>query len=124
MVNQNILIMKKNIFILFLILNLASFAQSTNEVQVSITKEEIKKAKTLHELIPNFPQDCKIFDCLIILNVSDQVLESKSSDRNFLKETQNLILNKKNKLERFFIQDISSNCNNKLSKIYQFNITK
>lgn len=116
--------MKKIICILFLTWNLASFAQSNNEVQVSITKEQINKAKTLHELIPDFPQDCKIFDCHIIRYVGDQVLESKTSDWNFSKETKKLIIDKKSKLERFLIQDISSNCDNKLSKIYQFNITK
>jgi len=116
--------MKKIILILFLTLNLASFAQSKNEVQISITLEEINKLKTLHEIIPNFPEDCKIFDCHVILNLSDKVFELKSSDRNFLKETKNLILKRKDKLESFFIQDIVSNCDNKLSKIYQFNIKK
>lgn len=117
--------MKKIFFILFLTLNLTSFAQSKDEqVQVSTTVEELKKINILHELIPNFPKDCKIFSCHVILNLSDQVLESKSSDRNFLKETKNLILKRKDKLESFIIQEISSNCNDKLSKIYQFNIKK
>lgn len=116
--------MKKIILILFLSLNLASFAQSKNEVQVSITLEEINKAKTLHEIIPDFPVDCKIFDCHIILNLSNNVFELKSSDRNFLKETKNLILKRKDKLDSFIIQEIKSNCDEKLSKIYQFNIKK
>lgn len=101
-----------------------SFAQTKNEVQVSISIEEINKLKTLHEIIPNFPEGCKIFDCHFTLNVADQVFELMSSDRNFLKETKNLILKRKDKLESFVIQDIKSNCDDKLSKIYQFNIKK
>ena len=94
--------MKNYLIVTLLMISVIGFSQKNSGDSISIKKTKLKEVKFLHELVKNFPKDCKSISISIVAKVDDKIREANCQGDE-LSESVKDILNKADANTKIFI---------------------
>ena len=113
----------KSVFIaLFLLLYLVTYSQTDKLKTFTITREKIKAAEKIQDIIPDCPQKCGFAGWILTRNISGNIADHAVNGSKITQELKDFMLSDPEKKPKFFIGTISCSCQSKLYKDYQFSI--
>lgn len=99
--------MKKIILLTIIFFSFHSFSQTKKEIK--ITKKQLIASKTLNDLIPDIPKDCKVNSYFFSANINGSLKEFTCINEGMAPELK-AILQYKEKGQSVFIEKIKSDC--------------
>lgn len=92
-------------------------AQS-EEININVTRKQLRDAKVFSDLVPNVDKNCKIKNCMYGMVVNGNVNEFKLNG-HFLALPKDI-----NRLQKVIVREIESDCKNITNKKYVFTVIK
>ncbi|MES2763283.1 MAG: GldM family protein [Bacteroidota bacterium] len=114
--------MKHFFLILFSFFALAVFSQAQPTGKIKISKSRFVKAKTIRELLPAFPKDCPITAFQFAID-TPQLRKTLSMKSNKVSSDLKSIVKGMKAGQKFFIENVKSDCKTTFKKNYVFIIT-
>ena len=114
--------MKKLLLILFSFFTVAVFSQAAPTPKIKITKSRFIKVKTLRELIPSIPKDCAVTEYQFAID-SPQLRKTITVKNNKISSDLKSIVKNMKAGQKFYIENIKSNCKTPFKKKQIFVIT-
>jgi len=113
----------KSVFIsLLLFLSLVSFSQTYKPKTFTLTREKIKTAEKVQEIIPDCPEKCGFAGWILMRNISGNIREYSVMGSKITPALRDFMLSDSEKKPKFFIDNVNCSCQAKLFKSYQFTI--
>ena len=113
----------KSIYILiFVFISAFVFSQGAPTGKIKIAKSRFIKAKTLRELIPSLPKDCPITSYQFAID-TPQLRKTLSMKNNKISTDLKAIVKSMKAGQKFFIENVKSDCKTTFKKNYIFIIT-
>ena len=114
--------MKHFLLILFSFFSFAVFSQAGPTQKTKIAKSRFVKAKTLRELIPSLPKECPISEYQFAID-EPQLRKTITVKNNKISSDLKFIVKSMKSGQKFFIENIKSNCKTPFKKKHTFVIT-
>ena len=111
--------MKHFLIILLSCFSLVVLSQAAPTGKIKITKSHFIKAKTLRELIPSLPKDCPISEYQFSID-SPQLRKTITIKSNKVTSDLKSIVKNMKAGQKFFIENIKSNCKTPFKKKHIF----
>lgn len=105
--------------ILFVCLSVFAFSQGDRTEKIKITKSQFNKAKTLQELLPTLPKECSVSEYQFAIDTPEATRNIKMKN-NEVSSDLKLIVKEMKGGQKFFIENIKSDCKTDFKKNYIF----
>jgi hypothetical protein len=99
-----------------------AFCQGAPTQKTKITKSHFVKAKTIKDLIPSLPKDCPITEYQFAID-SPQLRKTITVKNNKISSDLKSIVKNMKAGQKFFIENIKSNCKTLFKKKHTFVIS-
>lgn len=114
--------MKHLLIIVLSFFTLAGFSQAAPTQKTKITKSHFVKAKTIKDLIPSLPKDCPVTEYQFAID-SPQLKKTITVKNNKISSDLKSIVKNMKAGQKFFIENIKSNCKTPFKKKHIFVIS-
>lgn len=114
--------MKHFCLILFSVLSLAVFSQAAPTPKIKITKSHFIKAKTLQGILPSLPKNCPVTGYQFGIETTQLKKTLTLKNNKITSDLKSIVKNMKAG-QKFYIENIKSNCKTPIKKRYIFVIT-
>lgn len=114
------LISMKSFYILILtIISFFCYSQGDRTEKIKISKSHFNKVKTLQDLIPSLPKECSISEYQFAIDTHESNRNIKIKNDEVSVDLK-LIVNEMKAGQKFFIENIKSECKTAFKKNYLF----
>ncbi len=114
--------MKHFFLILSLFFSFAVFSQAARTEKIKITKSRFVKAKTLRDLLPSLPKECLVSEYQFAMDTPQAKRTIKMKGNKISSDLKSIVKEMKAG-QKFFIENIKSDCKTPFKKNYIFVIT-
>ncbi len=111
--------MKSLYTITFIFLSIFAFSQGDRTEKIKISKSQFNKAKTLQELLPSLPKECPVSEYQFAIDTPEATRTIKMKN-NEVSSDLKLIVKEMKGGQKFFIENIKSDCKTDFRKNYIF----
>jgi hypothetical protein len=115
--------MKYLLLLLFSFFTIAIFSQAAPTPKIKIARSQFTKAKTLREILPSLPKNCPISEYRFAID-SPQLKKSITIKNNKISSDLKSIVKDMKAGQKFYIENIKSNCKTPFKTKHIFVITK
>lgn len=115
--------MKHFLLILFSFFTLAIYSQVAPTPKIKIARSQFTKAKTIREILPSFPKNCPISEYRFAIE-TPQLKKSITVKNNKISSDLKSIVKNMKAGQKFYIENIKSNCKSPFKTKHIFVITK
>ncbi len=114
--------MKKILLILFSFFSLVIFSQTKPTEKIKITKSRFVKVKTIRELLPSLPKECPVSEYQFAIDTPELRKTITIKNNKITTDLKSIVKGMKAG-QKFFIENIKSNCKTPFKSKYIFVIT-
>lgn len=111
--------MRLVLVLIFALFSVSLFSQAGPSEKIKITVSEFKSKKTLRDLIPSLPKDCNISEYQFAID-THQLKKIITVKNDAVTSDLKAIVSEMKTGQRFFIENIKSNCKTSIKNTHVF----